>query len=400
MIGRQSFDSAVDVGSIQVVERYANENSRFVANKYGEATKGKVWFVPGEVEGYAQENIVFRDYKGAPDREQPIAAYAMKRDERTGVPVAMEARYFDSWGQRIEEMRDDVRRYGMKEAYKRYKSSYATIVNTQTIDATKSQNILDRVLGLQTRNYLLQSVVTIVPAPNLVLTVDEFTEGSVQAKVPELKSPQLVTHSETRTVKTLWKNVAHLAESEEARLMGFHNTMALRQDRALRDMQRLLNDQIKTELETADATGGNNWGTLNAGTDTSTNDPTADIQPRVTAIRGNGFNVDYMAMHDKVAARLSMNSFIRGGGAQGLPGNLLGDRFTITGLPPVTVDQALTATIAIIGSRDAVWLGRGPTVVAAYDEDVVGYSGWMVKEWVLPYKAQNGAIQKLTGIAS
>lgn len=382
--------------------KFANPRSRAAYQQGGEG-RNTVIFVPGKVEDHGFENTAFASLNGGPkpDLDVPIAKFESTLDEN-GLPV-LTNQFYDNFASAAQEWADAVDKYGFKDAQRMIAT--ADIVNTNTISQTKALNILDRVLGLQTRSYFLELAVTKVPAPQLVFTVDTYSEGSVQAKVPELVEADLIEHSETRTTKTLYKNVGHIAESEEAQMMASHNTMALRQDKTIRDMARLLNSQIATELETATDVSGGDWGALDATYFVNNRNPSGDIQGVVTTIRGNGFNVDYMAVHDRVATDFLTNTHIRGQGGQGpaygqtvmaLNQNVV----NVPGFPTIIIDQAKTNTIATIGSKDAVWLGDGPTIVANYENVQGGYRGWMVKSWKFPYLSQAGAIRDLTGVSA
>ena len=241
-----------------------------------------------------------------------------------------------------------------------------------------------------------------LPSPNLVFTVDTYTEGSVQEKLPELDEADLISHSESRTTKVLYKNVGHIAISEEAELKGSHPTQQLRQEKTMKDMARAINGQIATELETATDVAGSDWGATSGTPPDSSNNPIDDISGVMTTIEGNGFNVDYIAGHDRPITDLLTNKFIRGRGNVGIGTNVLGNNsVTESGLPASIVkDQALTNTIATVASKDAVWLGQGPTAVASYTNDQAGYKGWLVKQWWFPYLAQGGAIRNLTGVSA
>ena len=127
----------------------------------------------------------------------------------------------------------------------------------------------------------------------------------------------------------------------------------------------------------------------------------SDIQPVMTTIEGNGFDVDYIAGHDKPVTELLTNKFIRGRGNVGIGTDVLStNNPSESGLPPIVKDQALPITTALVGSKDAVWLGQGATAVANYVNDQAGFRGWLVKQWWLPYLSQAGAIRELTGVTA
>lgn len=384
---------------------YANYDSQAAYESGAEkaARLGKIWHLPGETsESGFRKDSVFGSDRGLPDMSQPIASFASVMEN--GV-ASLKASFYDNHEESMREWKHLTDKFGnAHNAYHQIKTSpsVAAIVNTTHIDQTKSLNILDQILGLQVRDFFLQNVVTPIPSNNLVFTVDRFNEGSVEAKVPEMKEPSLISHSEERVTKTLYKNIGHIAESEESRLMQLHNTMQFRQDKTIKDMGRLQNAQIGTVLETARATSGSDWGAVSSasnGEPDSANNPINDIQAAITKIQGNGFNVDYLVGHDRVITDLATNKFVAGRANVGQPADLLNQTSKIPGLPPVLKDQALTNTIALIGNKSAAWNGKGPTVVASYDEEVVGYSGWLTKQWIYPYIAEPLGIEKITGVS-
>ena len=391
-----------NVNPNQTKTSYANSRSRMAHQQLGDGNNAVV-FVPGKAQDQGFVDTAFASLNGSPlpDFDQPLAKFsiAVGSDNRP----ELQHTFYDEYADAAQEWADAVTKYGFKDAQRMIATG--NIVNTQTITNTKALNILDRVLGLQTRSYFLELAVTKIPAPQLVFTVDEYTEGSVQGKVPEMLEADLLSHSETRTTKTLYKNVGHIAETEEAMMMASHNTMALRQDKTIRDMARLLNSQIATELETATDVAAGDCGALDATYFVNNRNPSGDIQGVVTTIRGNGFNVDFMAVHDRVATDFLTNTHIRGQGGQGpaygqtvmaLNQNVI----NVPGFPTIIVDQAKTATIATVGSKDAVWLGDGPTIVANYDNVQAGYRGWIIKSWKFPYLSQAGAIRDLTSVSA
>lgn len=379
---------------------YANPESRKLDTMGGSAS-GKIIHIAGKApDYYGDPHTVFASSIGefTPDYDKPLGHYVMATGSINEISQpTLTFKPYDEYAEALSVWGDYKAKFGSKEAEKRIAT--ANIVNTQTISQTKSLNILDRILGLQVRDFFLQSVVTPIPSPQLVFTVDTYNEGSVQAKVPELEEAELISHTESRTTKTLYKNVGHIAISEEAEMMASHPTMQLRQDKTMKDLARLINSQIATEMANATDVAGSDWGALGTYED-SANNPINDIQGVMTTIEGNGFNVDYIAGHDRPVTDLLTNKFIRGRGNVGVGTNVLqGHNLNEAGLPPIVKDQALPNTVAYVGSKDAVWLGQGATAVANYVNDQAGYKGWLVKQWWLPYLSQAGAIRELTGVS-
>jgi hypothetical protein len=391
------------MAGIQKQTVYANAQSRKL-DQQNAMTSGKIVHIAGKLDDfYGEPNTVFQQNIGetTPDFDNPLGHYVVASGSMMRDPNAelLQFNPYDQYAEALKVWGDYKAQYGSKIAEK--KIATGNIVNTQTINATKSLNILDRVLGLQVRDFFLQTVVTPVPSPQLVFTVDEYEEGSVQGKVPELDEAELISHTETRVTKILYKNVGHIAISEEADMMGSHPTMQLRQDKTMKDMARLINTQIATEMALATDATGTDWGILSGDPPDNTFNPMSDISPVMTTIEGNGFNVDYIAGHDKPITELLTNKFIRGRGNVGVGTDVLSSHNPVeSGLPPIVKDQALPITTALVGSKDAVWLGQGATAVANYVNDQAGFRGWLVKQWWLPYLAQAGAIRELTGVTA
>jgi len=383
---------------------YANADTKSVVENGGlGAPTGKVIYQAGKLDDfYGNANTVFSvdpTNELIPDMDNPLGHFSASV-AKSGLPELSFTAY-DQYGEALKEWSDLKSKYGAVGASK--KIATANIVNSQTIDQTKSLNILDRVLGLQVRDFFLQTVVTPIPSPQLVFTVDTYNDGSVQGKVPELDEAELISHTESRSTQVLYKNVGHIAISEEADMKQSHPTMQLRQDKTMKDMARLINSQIATVLATATDVAGADWGAVSGTPPDSSNNPINDIQNVMTTIEGNGFNVDYVAGHDRPITDLLTNKFIRGRGNVGIGTDVLGKNVGIRelGIPAEIVkDQALPNTTALVGSKDAVWLGQGATIVANYLNDQAGYRGWLVKQWWLPYLAQAGAVRELTGVSA
>jgi hypothetical protein len=391
------------MNSIKKSTAYANSDTKSIVENgsLGNPT-GKVIYMAGKVDDfYGNPNTVFQadsQNELVPDMDNPLGHFSAT--VTNGLPELGFTAY-DQYAEAIQVWSDLKSKYGAVGASK--KIATANIVNSQTIDQTKSLNILDRVLGLQVRDFFLQTVVTPIPSPQLVFTVDTYNDGSVQGKVPELDEAQLISHTETRSTQILYKNIGHIAISEEADMKQSHPTMQLRQDKTMKDMARLINSQIATVMATATDVAGSDWGAVSGTPPDSANNPINDIQSVMTTIEGAGFNVDYIAGHDRPITDLLTNKFIRGRGNVGIGTDVLLKNVGIheVGLPSQIVkDQALPNTTALIGSKDAIWLGQGATIVANYLNDQAGYRGWLVKQWWLPYLAQDGAIRELTGVSA
>ena len=392
---------------------YANQQSANAYEKAGDAAnKGTIIHYTDPIQDTDfGANSIFGMSNGVADTSNPIAQIT-KKIKDDGTPSVSVA-FYDDHGEKMKVWSQLVHKYkSPREAYRQVKTSpsVGAIISTQSIDKTKSLNILDGVLGLQERDFFAEQVTTQLGANNLVVTLDRFTEGTVQAKVGEMQPPDLISHEESRITKVLYKNIGHIAETEEARLMALHDTMGLRQEKTIKDMNRLLNAQICEEINTMSTAKGNlvqagaDWGAhsaASAGAPDSVNNPIDDIQNAMTIIEGNGFNTDYIAMHDRVLNDISTNKFILGRGNEGAKTeHLQSHSIKYGGIPTIVKDQAFANTNATIGNKGAVYLAEGPTVVAAYDEDVIGYRGWLIKQWRLPFIVEPEAIIQVTGVSA
>ena len=392
---------------------YANQQSANAYEKAGDAAnKGTIIHYTDPIQDTDfGANSIFGMSNGVADTSNPIAQIT-KKIKDDGTPSVSVA-FYDDHGEKMKVWSQLVHKYkSPREAYRQVKTSpsVGAIISTQSIDKTKSLNILDGVLGLQERDFFAEQVTTQLGANNLVVTLDRFTEGTVQAKVGEMQPPDLISHEESRITKVLYKNIGHIAETEEARLMALHDTMGLRQEKTIKDMNRLLNAQICEEINTMSTAKGNlvqagaDWGAhsaASAGAPDSVNNPIDDIQNAMTIIEGNGFNTDYIAMHDRVLNDISTNKFILGRGNEGAKTeHLQSHSIKYGGIPTIVKDQAFANTNATVGNKGAVYLAEGPTVVAAYDEDVIGYRGWLIKQWRLPFIVEPEAIIQVTGVSA
>ena len=405
--------------NMSVSTKFANRHTQLAAAGGVDAGYNQVIYIPGGDDlhdrGFDKPTVFETlDGKLKPDYDEPLASYDVVLKD--GIHT-LEQTYDPDFGIQVEEVDSYLQgeiRNGISplKALKNLKYGIgvaAGLVNAQTVDDTKALNIQEVVLGLQTRSFFLQNTVTKIAAPQLVFTYDEYFEGQVMAKVPEGMESDVVAHKESRTTQILYKNVGHITETEEAQLLASHDTMGLRQDKTTRDMARLLNIQIAAVLESGtNSTVAADWGSRSVTTGLADFRPADDIQPAVTKIEGRGFNVDYMTLHDRPWTDFNTNSENRGGGgidpAMQTPTIPITDKNKMFPLKTYgfngIVDQALTDTLAIIGSKDAVWMGDGPTVVTNYEHDTRGYRGWMIKQWVKPVIVQEGALERLTGVSA
>lgn len=269
----------------------------------------------------------------------------------------------------------------------------AQLIQPGDVSGVEAVTILDEVLGLASPQYVLRQACRPVRMDTLTARVDIATKLAGQEKVPPLVEAELSGQSYTAVEFDLWKNVVHIAVSDEARKRAAHDVLGLHASDAARDLARMENKQIAEEMLGATDVAGSDWGD-------SSNNPFDDIVGAFTAIEGNGYPVDYIAAHPLVWADFFSNAYVKGT-MQGVqyPG---GKIFPVPGLPGVTgiSDGALPDTVAYVGSRSAPALvfGEGPTEAARYRDEKAGYDAYIIRQWLQPQLVLADAIRELTGV--
>jgi len=269
----------------------------------------------------------------------------------------------------------------------------AQLVTPGDIANVEAVTILDEVLGLARPQYTLRGLCRPIRMDALTARVDVATKLAGREKVPPLVEAELSAQDYTPVEFDLWKNVVHVAISDEAAKKAAHDILSLHVADAARDLARMENKQISEELADATDVTGADWGT-------STNNPFDDLVEVISTIEGNGYPVDWIAAHPLVWGDFLSNPFVRGSlqGVQ-LPAGRI---FQVPGLPGVTgiSDNQLTNTVAYVGSSaaPALVLGEGPTEAARYRDERAGYDAYIIRQWLEPKLVISDAVRELTGV--
>ena len=269
----------------------------------------------------------------------------------------------------------------------------AQLIQPGDVAGIEAVTILDEVLGLASPQYVLRQVCRPVRMDSLTARVDIATKLAGQERVPPLVEAELSAQSYTTVEFDLWKNVVHIAVSDEARRKAAHDILGLHASDAARDLARMENKQVAEELATATDVAGSDWGN-------AANNPYEDIVGAITTIEGGGYPVDFVAADPLVWADFLSNPFVKGTmrGVQYPAGRV----FPVPGLPGVTgySDGALPDTVAYVGSRAAPALvfGEGPTEAARYRDEKAGYDAYVIRQWLQPELVLGDAIRELTGV--
>lgn len=293
---------------------------------------------------------------------------------------------------------DHPRVYRSASDGKYYKQADSRVFEAQMIapgdiSAIEAVTILDEVLGLARPQYVLRNVCRPVRMDSLTARVDVATALAGKEKVPPLVEAEIVAEAYTDVDFNLWKNVVHVAISDEARKKAAHDILALHVSDAARDLARMENKQIDEALDGATDVAGADWG------DTTKN-PYNDIVAVMTTIEGAGYPVDAIVAHPLVWGDFFGNPFVKGQlQGQVMPGGRI---FSVPGLPGVTgySDFSCLNTIAFVLSRaaPALVLGEGPTEAARYRDEKAGYDAYIIRQWLQPKLVLAGAIRELTGV--
>jgi hypothetical protein len=293
---------------------------------------------------------------------------------------------------------DHPRVYRSASDGKYYKQADSRVFEAQMIapgdiSAIEAVTILDEVLGLARPQYVLRNVCRPVRMDSLTARVDIATALAGKEKVPPLVEAEIVAEAYTDVDFDLWKNVVHVATSDEARKKAAHDILGLHVSDAARDLARMENKQIDEALDGATDVAGTDWG------DTTKN-PYSDIVGVMTTIEGNGYPADAIVAHPLVWGDFFGNPFVKGQlQGQVMPG---GKVFNVPGLPGVTgySDAACLSTVAFVLSRaaPALVLGEGPTEAALYRDEKAGYDAYIIRQYLEPKLVLAGAIRELTGV--
>ena len=268
--------------------------------------------------------------------------------------------------------------------------------------------ILDEVLGLARPQYTLRGLCRPVRMDSLTARVDVATALAGKEKVPPLVEAEIVAEAYSAVDFALWKNVVHVAISDEARKKAAHDILGLHASDAARDLARMENKQVAEEAEDnitekVSGTAYSDWGARTSGV--SDTDPMLAIQASMAYIAGKGYPPDFVAMHPTIWNAFITNTWIR----ELMKASILrlaptGGNFTLPGWPTVEVfvDWSLTETPTsaigpIVGSRAApgMVLGEGPTEAARYRDEKAGDDAYIIRQWLQPQVVLDDALDMI-----
>jgi HK97 family phage major capsid protein len=136
----------------------------------------------------------------------------------------------------------------------------AQLIQPGDVSSIEATAVLDEVLGLAAPQYTLRGICRQIRMDGLTARVDVATKLAGHEKVPPMVEAELSAESYTGIELELWKNVVHVAVSDEAQKRAAHDILGLHASDAARDLARMENKQIAEELATATDLPGTDWG--------------------------------------------------------------------------------------------------------------------------------------------
>lgn len=241
---------------------------------------------------------------------------------------------------------------------------------------------------------------------SLTANGDIATKLTGQEKVPPLVEAEISAEAYTRVRFDLWKNVVHVALSDEAVKKAAHDILGLNVSDAAKELARMENKQVAAEMPSAtDQAAGGTWDAMTT-PPTSDNNPFEDILTTLNTLEGNGYPANWSVMHPQVWKAFITNSFVKDLVHAGIAKlGALGGEFSLPGYPDVRVlvDHAVTpnsSCYVMSSEAPALVLGEGPTEAARYRNEKAGYYAYIIRQYLQPKLVLDDAIREITGAHS
>jgi hypothetical protein len=262
----------------------------------------------------------------------------------------------------------------------------------------ESKVVLEELLGLMRPDYTLEQCVTVVNTPELVLSVDTETIASGHADVQPLEESVIRNKTFVRKNMECDLNEAHIVIEDRAAMKASHDLLRLNIADCAREIAKMRNAAINTEMLTSGDTDGLNW----TDSDDLTDSPLIDITTGIKTVMCNGYKPDFVALNP-----IDWNYFLNHEAVQmmAMSGILtMGQTPTLTvpGYPSVkiVIDCAVTYNHCFVGSKRAIILAQGPTESVRYRHEPKRYTGFIARDYVDVELCVTGAFVDITPIES
>ena len=268
-------------------------------------------------------------------------------------------------------------------------------------------NVQQMLVNTELRDFALESAVTTVATPSLLLSVDTYGRFTGQKSIGEGVAPILKLGSVARTTFSLPKDGAAIGLSFEAQTKASHDLYRTHVDNAISDLKRIKSNKIAVELELATDVAGGDWAAITS--DHYTRSALDDIGGITDTIVSNNGRADSLACHDRVARDLISNL---GASAISFTGNgqnvlgALGDFSTARtfNIPStnitVYVDNEKTATLATIYDKSAIYKMQGPVRTAVFRQELEDVDMFRIFDFNLPKIIVAARLRDLTGVSA
>ena len=271
------------------------------------------------------------------------------------------------------------------------------IIMYDNVDELAARVTIQEVLGLARPLYRLRDLCTTVSMPKLVARLRLATDYTGVEKVPELVEADIKSQSYSTLDFNLWKNVVHIAISKEAELKTDADVLGLHVKSAARELARMENGQIATEIEADGTAGPTSYSWSDKTNGVSDHDPLTDIMNGCEPIHVAGFEAKIIAFNWQQYADLVSNTHI----------TTLLERGTIvkTGKLPAIVglqiitDESITDDKAYLVDPDApaLILGEGPEMAVQYGKDSPKFfQGYAIAKFIEPQVAVANGLRVLS----
>jgi len=282
-----------------------------------------------------------------------------------------------------------------------YRYRAAIVTDTSTIEA---KVVLEDVLGLARVDYNLDPVLMPVRTDKLVFSVDVLGVVTGSEKGAALVEPEFASGSQARVNFDLWKNQVLIAFEDKAAKSAAHDLLRIYERDAALEIARMRNSQIATILVAATHTvaGAGNWNTMTTKPYNDYN-PYVDIHTGLEALYNTYKNkAEWIAMHPTQYDTFIRNSFVSSPLYASRLVNVpeAGTTLSLPGWPmiQIVVDPDITDGEFLIGNKRCGILATGPTESVEFRNELKGYTGYIIRQWLEPKLVNQDAIYEVTGI--
>ena len=282
-----------------------------------------------------------------------------------------------------------------------YRFRAGIVTDVSTIEA---KIVLEDVMGLARVDYNLDPVLFPVRSDKLVFSVDVLGVVTGSEKGAALVEPEFAAGSQARTNFDLWKNQVLIAFEDKAAKSAAHDLLRLYEQDAAREIARMRNSQIAAILIAASHTvaGAGNWNTM---TTKPYNDFNAyvDIHTGLEALYNTYKNkATWIAMHPTQYDTFVRNTFVSSPLYASRLVNIpeAGTSISLPGWPQISivVDPDITDSEFLIGNQRCGILATGPTESVEFRNELKGYTGYIIRQWLEPKLVNQDGIYEVTAI--